>query len=147
MCQSLQVPQPGGSRASAKVVQAMQQVERKFIQEVNTLMAVRHPYCVLFMGLCMHPEEGRYYIVTEYMSRGTVFDVLHGPLRDQLLHDARCEHLNVCMEYSVPFLEVTSAAQPRCTVAVYTLTSSPSAMLCMPTLLHVGVCMFGIVLQ
>ena len=60
-------------------------VEARFHHEVSALMAVRHPNCALFMGCCTLPRHGRYYIVSEYLRNGSVYDLIHGRNQDEFL--------------------------------------------------------------
>eukprot|EP00698_Gefionella_okellyi_P018817 TRINITY_DN5684_c0_g2_i1.p1 TRINITY_DN5684_c0_g2~~TRINITY_DN5684_c0_g2_i1.p1 ORF type:complete len:601 (+),score=97.36 TRINITY_DN5684_c0_g2_i1:208-2010(+) len=46
-----------------------------FCREIALLSELRHPNIVQFLGACM--RESELCIVTEYMSRGSLFDVLH----------------------------------------------------------------------
>lgn len=46
-----------------------------FIKEVHILSRLRHPNCVLFLGVCI--DRGHEAIVTEYLARGSVYDLLH----------------------------------------------------------------------
>lgn len=48
---------------------------REFISEVAVLCNLRHPNILLFVGACTKPPN--LMIITEFMSRGTLFDVLH----------------------------------------------------------------------
>eukprot|EP00026_Physarum_polycephalum_P001528 Phypoly_transcript_01530.p1 GENE.Phypoly_transcript_01530~~Phypoly_transcript_01530.p1 ORF type:complete len:1095 (-),score=203.72 Phypoly_transcript_01530:38-3121(-) len=46
-----------------------------FAQEAGIMVGLRHPNIVLFMGVCL--VSPTYCIVTEYMHRGSLFDVIH----------------------------------------------------------------------
>lgn len=46
-----------------------------FAQEASIMVGLRHPNIVLFMGVCL--VSPTYCIVTEYMHRGSLFDVIH----------------------------------------------------------------------
>ena len=46
---------------------------QRFRHEIETLMSLRHPNLILFMGYTVHPHLA---IVTEYMQRGSLFRVL-----------------------------------------------------------------------
>lgn len=48
----------------------------RFVSEVRLLARLRHPNLILFMGYCITPELC---IVSEYMSRGSLYGVLHSP--------------------------------------------------------------------
>jgi len=45
----------------------------EFLQEISMMCELRHPNVLLFMGACTKPPC----IVTEYMPRGSLYDVLH----------------------------------------------------------------------
>lgn len=45
----------------------------EFLQEISMMCELRHPNVLLFMGACIKPPC----IVTEYMPRGSLYDVLH----------------------------------------------------------------------
>ena len=48
---------------------------REFVSEAQHLVNLRHPAVVIFMGITLDPAS----IVTEYMARGSLHDVLHSP--------------------------------------------------------------------
>lgn len=48
----------------------------RFVSEVRMLARLRHPNLILFMGYCTMPELC---IVSEYMSKGSLYSVLHSP--------------------------------------------------------------------
>jgi len=48
---------------------------KEFKREVSTLVKVRHPNLVLFVGACA--DKGHVMIVTEYCSGGSLFSLLH----------------------------------------------------------------------
>lgn len=48
---------------------------KEFKREVQTLLKVRHPNLVLFVGACA--DKGHVMIVTEYCSGGSLFSLLH----------------------------------------------------------------------
>jgi serine/threonine protein kinase len=48
---------------------------KEFKREVSTLMKVRHPNLVLFVGACA--DRGHVMIVTEYCFGGSLFSLLH----------------------------------------------------------------------
>ena len=54
-------------------------------KEAELMAAMRHPNVVTLMGVCAYPPA----LVTEYCSRGSLTDVLHGGARDA----ARARHL------------------------------------------------------
>ena len=47
----------------------------KFINEINIISSLRHPNIVLYMGASVDKEN--YYMITEYLPNGTLFDLLH----------------------------------------------------------------------
>jgi len=49
-------------------------VAREFYSEVKVLRRLRHPNITLLLGMCLKPQ---YIIVTEYLPRGSLFDLLH----------------------------------------------------------------------
>lgn len=51
-------------------------IKAEFEQEVSVLKALRHPNCVLFLGYTKPPFMS---IVTEFMSRGSLFGLIHDP--------------------------------------------------------------------
>jgi serine/threonine protein kinase len=48
----------------------------RFVSEVRMLARLRHPNLILFMGYCTMPELC---IISEYMSKGSLYSVLHSP--------------------------------------------------------------------
>jgi serine/threonine protein kinase len=46
----------------------------RFVSEVRLMARLRHPNLILFMGYCITPELC---IVSEYMSKGSLYSVLH----------------------------------------------------------------------
>ncbi|KNC46012.1 TKL protein kinase [Thecamonas trahens ATCC 50062] len=48
---------------------------REFVDEASMLLRLRHPNIVIFMGVTLEPPA----IVTEFMPRGSLYDVLHAP--------------------------------------------------------------------
>jgi len=61
---------PNGSTKSTKEQQKM------FLSEVEMLRRLRHPRLLRFLGACVG-EDQILYIVTEYMTGGTIFELLH----------------------------------------------------------------------
>lgn len=53
---------------------ALRGVEQ-FLREARSLASLRHPHVVQFLGVCIEP--GRYTLVTEFMPRGNVWQLLH----------------------------------------------------------------------
>lgn len=47
----------------------------EFCQEAEIMRRLRHPCLTLFMGLCL--EQPYMCIITEFVSRGSLFDLLH----------------------------------------------------------------------
>ena len=47
----------------------------KFINEINIISSLRHPNIVLYMGASV--DKDNYYMITEYLPNGTLFDLLH----------------------------------------------------------------------
>jgi serine/threonine protein kinase len=48
---------------------------KSFLSEVEMLQGLRHKNIVLYMGVCI--DNSGYMIVTEYMERGSLFDLIH----------------------------------------------------------------------
>ena len=48
---------------------------QKFINEINISSSLRHPNIVLYMGASV--DKDNYYMITEYVPRGTLFDLIH----------------------------------------------------------------------
>jgi len=55
--------------------QSNKKVVDDFYNEIQVLSRLRHPNCLLFMGACFEPCN--LCILTEYMARGSLFDILH----------------------------------------------------------------------
>jgi len=68
-----------GTTVAVKTISATalvnQNAVREFQSEVAVLCTLRHPNVILFMGACTRPPH--LFIVTEFMSKGTLFDILH----------------------------------------------------------------------
>ena len=47
-----------------------------FTDEITILAHIRHPNICLFMGACMGSSDTEYAIITEYVSQGSLWDVL-----------------------------------------------------------------------
>ena len=65
------------SETSVNDVEAIKTLER----EVGLMVNMRHPNVILFMGLCPEPPC----IVTEYCSRGSLYDLLQAARQDEAL--------------------------------------------------------------
>ena len=48
----------------------------EFITEIEVLHSLRHPNIVLYMGVSFD-DKYQYYMITEYISRGSLFTLLH----------------------------------------------------------------------
>lgn len=48
---------------------------KSFLQEVEMLQGLRHKNIVLYMGVCI--DKSGYMMVTEYMERGSLFELIH----------------------------------------------------------------------
>lgn len=68
---------PGGDASSKEATEAIRTLER----EVGLMVGMRHPNVILFMGLCPEPPC----VVTEYCSRGSLYDVLQAAKTDPSL--------------------------------------------------------------
>eukprot|EP00871_Galdieria_phlegrea_P005258 jgi/Galph1/5733/GphlegSOOS_G4318.1 len=68
-----------GTTVAVKTISATalvnQNAIKEFQSEVAVLCTLRHPNVILFMGACIRSPH--LFIVTEFMSRGTLFDILH----------------------------------------------------------------------
>ncbi|KAG0457801.1 hypothetical protein HPP92_022958 [Vanilla planifolia] len=60
---------------------------REFMREVSIMKSLRHPNIVLFMGAVIQPPHLS--IVTEYLSRGSLYRFLHKPGVKELLDERR----------------------------------------------------------
>lgn len=49
---------------------------KDFIKEIEMLNQLSHPNIVLYMGVSMDPQS-HFYMVTEYVSKGSLFELLH----------------------------------------------------------------------
>lgn len=68
-----------GSEVAIKVLKSNQITQSKkdeFLREINIMSSsqMKHPHLVLLLGACV---EGRWAMVTEYMSRGSLEDILY----------------------------------------------------------------------
>ncbi|XP_039120055.1 serine/threonine-protein kinase CTR1 [Dioscorea cayenensis subsp. rotundata] len=60
---------------------------KEFLREVGIMKSLRHPNIVLFMGAVTQPPNLS--IVTEYLSRGSLFRLLHKPGAREILDEKR----------------------------------------------------------
>jgi serine/threonine protein kinase len=67
----------------------------KFINEINIISSLRHPNIVLYMGASIN--QSNYYMITEYLPRGSLFDYLH---RDRNKINER-DQINIAYEIAV----------------------------------------------
>lgn len=67
----------GGNAGSSEAAEAIKTLER----EVGLMVGMRHPNVILFMGLCPEPPC----VVTEYCSRGSLYDLLQAAKADPSL--------------------------------------------------------------
>ncbi|XP_027066037.1 serine/threonine-protein kinase CTR1 [Coffea arabica] len=67
----------------------------EFLREVQIMKRLRHPNIVLFMGAVTKPPNLS--IVTEYLSRGSLYRLLHKPGAREMLDERR----RLCMAYDV----------------------------------------------
>ncbi|CAI9097824.1 OLC1v1034323C2 [Oldenlandia corymbosa var. corymbosa] len=67
----------------------------EFIREVQIMKRLRHPNIVLFMGAVTKPPNLS--IVTEYLSRGSLYRLLHKPGAREMLDERR----RLCMAFDV----------------------------------------------
>ncbi|XP_060176998.1 serine/threonine-protein kinase CTR1-like isoform X1 [Lycium barbarum] len=68
---------------------------KEFLREVAIMKRLRHPNIVLFMGAVI--QRPNLSIVTEYLSRGSLFRLLHKPGAREMLDEKR----RLCMAYDV----------------------------------------------
>ncbi|XP_055807072.1 serine/threonine-protein kinase CTR1-like isoform X2 [Solanum dulcamara] len=68
---------------------------KEFLREVAIMKRLRHPNIVLFMGAVIQPPNLS--IVTEYLSRGSLFRLLHKPGAREVLDERK----RLCMAYDV----------------------------------------------
>lgn len=51
---------------------------KDFIKEIEMLNHLRHPNIVLYMGVSLDLQnQSFFYMITEFVSRGSLFDLLH----------------------------------------------------------------------
>ena len=50
----------------------------RFLKELEVAHSLRHPSIVLYMGLSLDPIKNNAHIVHEYVSKATLFDIIHG---------------------------------------------------------------------
>jgi serine/threonine-protein kinase CTR1 len=58
-----------------------------FIKEIEIVNQVRHPNIVQYLGISFD-DQAHYFMVTEYASRGSIFDLVHTGVKNQI-GDAR----------------------------------------------------------
>lgn len=49
---------------------------KELVKEIEVLHSLRHPYIVLYLGVSFD-KYNHYYMVTEYVSKGSLFHILH----------------------------------------------------------------------
>lgn len=49
-----------------------------FLKELEVAHSLRHPNIVLYMGLSLDPVKNNAYILHEFVSMASLFDILHG---------------------------------------------------------------------
>ena len=67
-----------GLDVAVKFLTKVENIE-DFISEAALLANLRHPNCVLYMGVCSNDEEKRYGIVMEYLDGGDLHRAIHSP--------------------------------------------------------------------
>lgn len=70
------------------------ELERDFWKEVNIMKQMRHPKIVLFMGISKTEEH--YYIMTEYMAKKSLDDVL----KDENIHLSTQKRMKMATDIS-----------------------------------------------
>mmetsp|Transcript_10942 Transcript_10942/g.15206 ORF Transcript_10942/g.15206 Transcript_10942/m.15206 type:complete len:508 (+) Transcript_10942:64-1587(+) len=104
-----------------------------WLREVQILSSLRHPNLVLFMGACQC--EGKLYILTEYMSGGSLENAIYrpiNPLRDRTWLQSILAQVASAMEY-------LHSNDPRITHR----DLKPANVLLDKTWVHAKVCDFG----
>ena len=51
---------------------------KDFLHELEVAHSLRHPNIVLYMGLSIDPVKNHAYIVQEFVSKSSLFEILHG---------------------------------------------------------------------
>ena len=74
-----------------KILELKEESLKEFKREISTLILLRHPNLVLFMGAVIEPENIS--IVTEFFSGGTLFSLLHQKRNISLSWDFRVKIL------------------------------------------------------
>lgn len=64
-----------GTEVAVKLVNASSCGD-SFAREASTLSKLRHPNIILYMGSCLDPRASQWAIVTEFVRRGSLWDVL-----------------------------------------------------------------------
>lgn len=104
-----------------------------WLREVRILASLRHPNLVLFMGACQC--EGRLYILTEYMSGGSLENAIYrpiNPLRDK-------QWIQSILAQVASAMEFLHSNNPRITHR----DLKPANVLLDKTWVHAKVCDFG----
>lgn len=65
-----------GTEVALKVIKPMSS-EQVFVKEAKIMRQLRHPNIVQFMGVCL--EKPDLCIITEFLERGSLFDILVDP--------------------------------------------------------------------
>lgn len=78
-----------------KDVSRVKSTINKYIKEINTISSLRHPNIILYMGSTINKNEC--YMISEYVSRGSLFDYLH--LKKQKLNEI--DQISICYEMAV----------------------------------------------
>ena len=63
---------------SAKNMLHSQRQIMNFLKELEVAHSLRHPNIVLYMGLSLDPIKNNAFIVHEFVSQASLFDILHG---------------------------------------------------------------------
>jgi serine/threonine protein kinase len=59
----------------------------RFSMILTEFSTLSHPNCVQFLGVFMEPSTKEYYIVTEYLKKGSLLDVLKKEKRSLKISD------------------------------------------------------------
>ena len=63
--------------SASKMMHSQRQI-MNFLKELEVAHSLRHPNIVLYMGLSLDPEKNNAFIVHEFVSQASLFDILHG---------------------------------------------------------------------
>jgi len=79
-----------GDKVAVKILKDSSQAAQKFLAEASVMTSLRHPNLVQLLGLVFNDQHQHLYLVTEFMSKGSLVDYLrsrgrlHVTKRDQI---------------------------------------------------------------